>query len=438
MPFVVSPSRRWVLRAGIGGIAGLFASQFAGAGMGSEKPVQANKNKSVILFWLSGGPSQIDTWDPKPDAPVEIRGPYGTIATKVPGLRLSEHLPLQASIADKLSFLRAVDCKASDHTPITMQAGNPLARRTNDGNDGGGWPSMGSIAAKFRGANHPDMPAFVGLAPSWVADVYESGDLGKKYAPAKGLELSGKFDLPQGMQPSRLGDRRSLLSGLDRLNNAHDHAGELARLEYHHRQAYEMVLGGHVKKAFDISGESESTRDLYGRDEIGSKALLARRLVEAGTTFVVVSGAWGYFDHHGDHVNWGGIVKGLTPLLPRIDRALYGLVTDLDQRGILDDTLVLMMGEFGRSPIINKEAGREHWLQVMSAVMAGGKFRHGQAIGSTDGHGGEIRSGAVRPQDLAATIYKHLEIPLDAHWQDPKGRPTPIVVEGGRPIPELG
>lgn len=428
-------SRRWFLQTGLAGLGGLSLPGVLRAREAATQPV--TDKKAVILFWLSGGPSQIDTWDPKPDAPQEIRGPYQPIATSVPGIQLSEHLPLQAAMMEKFSILRAVDCKASNHTPITFQAGNPLAQRTDNGRDGGGFPSMGSVAAKYRGPNHPDMPPFVGLAPSWVADVYEAGDMGSPYAPVKGLEVVGKFGLPNGIAVDRLEDRDGLRRQFDRLRRDLDQGTTLDRVDRYHRQAYEMVLGGHVQQAFDVSKEADATRDLYGRNEIGEKALLARRLVEAGTTFVVVSGAWGYFDHHGDNVVWKGIEKGLTPLLPRIDRAFTGLVTDLEQRGMLDDTLVLMLGEFGRAPVLSPDAGREHWLNVMSMLVAGGGFRHGQAIGATDRRGGEIVAGAVRPQDLAATVYQHLGIDPQTHWTSPQGRPTPIVVEGGRPIPEL-
>jgi uncharacterized protein (DUF1501 family) len=204
------------------------------------------------------------------------------------------------------------------------------------------------------------------------------------------------------------------------------------------QQAYDLVLSGKVQKAFDVSDESAKTRAAYGTESIAQKALLARRLVEAGVTFVLVSGAWGYFDHHGDNVRWGGIEKGLTPLLPRVDRTLFALVNDLEQRGLLDSTLVLMMGEFGRSPVINKEAGRDHWTNVMSMVVAGGGLNHGQVIGSTDDRGGAIESGIVRPQDLAASTFRHLGIDPNSHWINNQGRPIPIVEAGGRPIPELG
>lgn len=427
-------SRRWFLQTGLAGLGGLSVPGLLRA---RETQPAVGRKKSVILFWLSGGPSQLDMWDPKPEAPREIRGPYGVIDTKVPGIQFSEHLPLQASILDKISVLRAVDCKASNHTPITMQAGNPLARRTDNGRDGDGFPSMGSVAAKFRGSNHPDMPAFVGLAPSWGADIWEAGHMGSKYAAVKGLEVVGKFALPKGVQIDRLDDRHQLRRSFDKLRHDLDQSASLEQLDRYHQQAYEMVVGGQVERAFNVALEPEEARIAYGKNEIGEKALLARRLVEAGVTFTVVSGAWGYFDHHGDNVKWGGIEKGLTPLLPKIDQAYYALVQDLEQRGLLDDTLVLMLGEFGRSPVINNEAGREHWVNAMSMLVSGGGFRHGQAVGSTDRRGGEIMSGAVRPQDLAATVFQHLGIDLQSHWIGNQGRPVPIVVEGGRPIPEL-
>lgn len=426
--------RNWLLTAGAGAVAGLglpgLSLQTAAAASG--------KRKAVIAFWLSGGPSHIDMWDPKPDAPKEIRSPFATISTAVPGVHFTEHLPLQAAIADKLSVLRAVDCSASNHTPITMQAGNPLARRTDDGRDGGGYPSLGSIAAKFRGANDPDCPPFVGLAPSWAADVWGAGHLGTTYEPAKGLELTGKFGFPAGVTAPRLSDRDRLRQEFDRLRADLDRGDTMQRTGQHARRSYEMVASGSVQRAFDVAAESDAARDAYGRNSVGEKALLARRLVEAGVTYVLISGAWGYFDHHGDSVRWGGIVKGLKPALPDVDRALYALVNDLEQRGLLDDTLVMMLGEFGRSPVINADAGRDHWTPVMSMVMAGGGLRHGQAVGATDSRGGAIVSGAVRPQDLAATTLRHLEIDLQSSWVNPQGRPVPVIVEGGRPIPELG
>jgi len=441
MPLSIGPgslrvgSRRWFLETSMVGLGGATLAHAWGLPAAAATP-DANK-KSVILFWLSGGPSHLDMWDPKPDAPQEIRGPYGVISTAVSGVQFSEHLPRQAAMADKLTVIRSVDCRASNHTPITMQAGNPLARRTNDGQDGGGYPSMGSIAAKFHGSNDPDMPAFIGLAKSWVSDVWESGDMGGTFAPVKGHELAGKFAMPKGVQIPRLQDRDDLRRKFDRFGRELETDGALDRTDRLSQQAFEMVMSGKVQRAFNLDEETAATRDAYGRESIGEKALLARRLVEAGTSFVLVSGAWGYFDHHGDNVRWGGIVKGLTPLLPRVDRTLTALVSDLEQRGLLDNTLVIMMGEFGRSPVINKQAGRDHWTNVMSMVLAGGGLRHGQVIGSTDSRGGAIASRPVRPQDLAATTFRHLGIDLNAHWTNATGRPIPIVTEGGQPIAEL-
>lgn len=434
-----SLSRRWLLQSGMSAIGGLSLAQMMGLQAASGVSTSPNADrKAVILFWLSGGPSQLDMWDPKPDAPLEIRGPYGSIPTKLPGIRFCEHLPLQASIADKLSIIRSVDCRASNHTPITMQAGNPLARRTNDGKDGAGYPSMGSVAAKFRGSNDPDLPPFVGLADSWAADVWEAGHMGNDFAPVKGTELKGKFALPDGIAANRMEQREAVRRKLDIFGKCISNDANLNRVDRFSQQAYDLVRSGKVQKAFNIDEESPETVAAYGTESIARKALQARRLVEAGVTFVLVSGAWGYFDHHGDDVRWGGIEKGLTPLLPRVDRTLYALVQDLEQRGLLDSTLVMMMGEFGRSPVINAKAGRGHWTNVMSMVMAGGGLNHGQVIGSTDRRGGTIESAMVRPQDLAATTFRHLGIDLNASWTNNQGRPIPIVQEGGRPIPELG
>lgn len=430
-------SRRWFLQTGTAGLAGLsmidllrVKAQAAAAGKSTGK-------KSVILFWLSGGPSHIDMWDPKPDAQREIRGPYGTIATKLPGTRFSEHLPLQAAMADKLTVIRSVDTSSSNHTPITMQAGNSLARRTDNGKDGDGYPSMGSISAKYHGGNAPGMPGFVGLASSWKSDVWESGELGRDFDAVKGLEIADKFAMPEGVTVDRLRNRHELRRKLDDFERLFERRSDAAEFDRYQQAAHDMMLSGKVRDAFDVTREPAPMFEAYGRNSVGEKALLARRLVEAGVGFVLVSGAWGYWDHHGDEVKWGGIEKGLTPLLPVVDRALTTLITDLETRGLLDSTLILMMGEFGRSPVMTPTAGRGHWTNVMSMVMAGGGLKHGQVIGSTDAKGYGIATNPVRPEDLAATVFRHMDIPLDTHWTNPQGRPIAIVQNGGRPIPEL-
>jgi hypothetical protein len=428
-------SRRWFLQTGLAGLAGVslpdvLRQRSQGAGSSPRKT-------AVILFWLSGGPSHIDMWDPKPDAPSEVRGPFAVVQTKVPGIQVCEHLPLQARIMNKLTLIRSVDCRSSDHTPITMQTGNPLARRTNDGKDGAGYPSMGSIAARFRGANSPDLPAFVGLADNWVSDVWGAGHMGVSYQPIKGNELQGRLAMPRGLSVARLQDRDDLRRRFDLLRRELDSKDAMAQMDGYTQQAYNMVLSGAARRAFRTDQEPDRLRDAYGRDSLGEKALLARRLVEAGVTFVLVSGAWGYFDHHGDEVVWGGIVKGLKPLLPRVDRVIYTLVNDLESRGLLDTTLVLMLGEFGRDPVMTPTAGRGHWTNCMSMLVAGGGLPSGQVIGSTDRKGYDIKDRRIGPSDLAATLFRHLGIDLETHWLDAQGRPIPIVTDGGRPIPEL-
>jgi uncharacterized protein (DUF1501 family) len=210
-------------------------------------------------------------------------------------------------------------------------------------------------------------------------------------------------------------------------------------MDQYRRQALDIVLSGRAERAFRVDREPARVRDAYGRHSLGERALLARRLVEAGVTFVTVSGAFGVFDNHGDDVQWGGIMRGLRPLLPRLDQAVSALVTDLEARGLLEETLVLALGEFGRSPVFSQRGtgGREHWSDCMSMLVAGGGLGRGQVVGGTDARGAEVREGRVTPADLAATVYRHLGIDPGAHWTDPQGRPQPVIPAGGRPIPEL-
>lgn len=417
-------SRRWFLRTAFAGALAAPAARAA----------EPKRKTAVILFWLSGGLSHLDSWDPKPAAPAEVRGPFASIPTNVPGIRVCEHLPLQAKIMDRLALIRSVDCRASTHTPITLQAGNPHARRTDDGRDGGGYPSMGSVVAKFRGANDPALPPFVGLAESWKADVWGAGNLGSAFEPIPGKDLAGRMAVPAGLTIPQLQNRDDLRT---RLGNFQRGVETSRGMDDQARRAVDMIVSGKADRAFRIDEESDRVRDSYGRDSIGEKALLARRLVEAGTTFVLVSGAWGYFDHHGDDVRWGGIEKGLKPLLPRVDRVIYSLINDLHARGLLDTTLVLMMSEFGRAPVINKQAGRDHWTNCMSMLAAGGGVRAGQAIGATDPKGYDISDCRVGPENLAATVFQFMGIDPTAHWNDPEGRPIPIVANDGQPIREL-
>jgi uncharacterized protein (DUF1501 family) len=434
-------SRRWFLQAGLAGVAGLSLPDLLRC-RGQGPAADHADRKAVILIWLSGGPSQLDTWDPKPAAPSEVRGPFGSIATRVPGVRISEYFPLQATIMDRLALVRSVDCSASmDHFPAPMQAGNPFAQRSKIDPHIGTHPSMGAVAARFRGPNDPAMPAFVGMADLnlFFADVLGAGPLGGAYEAADAAQLAGRLTLPRGVTMAQAEDRAELCRQFDRLRRDLDASDTMARMDHYRRQALEIVLSGKARQAFRLDLEPNRIRDTYGRHSFGEKMLLARRLVEAGVTFVTVSPIFGYFDNHGDDVVWGGLIKGLKPLLPRLDQALSALVRDLEARGLLDDTLVLAMGEFGRSPVFSQRGtgGREHWSTCMSMLVAGGGLTHGQVVGSTDAKGGEVKDGRVTPSDLGATVYRHLGIDLDTQWTDLQGRPQPIITEGGRPIPEL-
>jgi len=326
-----------------------------------------------------------------------------------------------------------------------MQTGNSLALKdlkiVPPGILKGRYPSMGSLAARFRGANDPDLPAFVGLgdpSPSlWHSDIWNAGELGSAYEPMPETGIAGRLKLPAGISATRAQNREDLRRQFDSLRRGLDQSPALERMDRHDRQALDLVLSGKAQAAFQIDHETDKIRDAYGRNSFGEKALLARRLVEAGVTFVVVSGMFGVFDNHGDDVIWGGLIKGLKPLFPSVDRSLHALITDLEARGLLEETLIVTMGEFGRAPLISQTGGRTHWPNCMSVLVAGGAAR-GQVIGSTDDKGAEVKDGRLIPADLAATVMRHLEIDLRAQWTDQQGRPHPIISDGGRPIRELG
>jgi len=433
-------SRRWFLQAGLAGVAGLATPDLLR--LKAQQTAQPQRETAVILIWLSGGPSQLDTWDPKPAAPAEIRGPFSSIPTNVAGVRVSEHFPLQARIAHRLVLIRSVDCSSStDHYPAPMQAGNPLAQRRGISAKIATHPSMGSVAARFRGPGISSMPALVGLAdpPLWFADVLGAGPLGGATEPVRGHEMVDRLSLPRGVNIERADDRAELCRQFDNLRRDLDVGDTMGKMDLYRRQALEVSASGRAQRAFRIDLESNRLRDAYGRHSLGERTLLARRLVEAGVTFVTVSGTFGVFDNHGDDVIWGGLIRGLKPLLPVVDQAVSALVNDLDARGMLESTLVLVMGEFGRSPRFSQRGtgGREHWSSCMSMMLAGGGLDNGPVIGSSDASGGEIRSGRITPSDIGATVYRHLGIDLASTWIDAQGRSQPIVVGNGRPIQSL-
>ena len=455
---LVVASRRNFLKASLAGMAGLTApgllAHRAAAGPSVSK-------KSVILLWMAGGPSHIDTWDPKPNRPVENRGPFGVTATRLPGVQIIEHLPKMAAQLDRFTLIRSVDARRSNHEPNTVfQTGN-LDAEPRENREARQYPAIASVIAKHHGPNHPAMPPYVAFQRS-VSHLAYAGYLGKQYDPFLGnqaarlpvYDVVGKdtgqvsqadlFRLPAELSQERIIERRNLLKDFDRLRRGVDQSNRMASLDRYGQQAVELLVGGRCQEAFDLSREPQRVRDRYGNHLWCQQALLARRLVEAGSAFVTLdlsyhpaSGTW---DTHGDNIPpYGGIRKGLGPLLPLFDHLFTTLVDDLFQRGRLDDVLVLAMGEFGRTPMTGTQEstdGRNHWPVVMSMALAGGGLRHGQVIGATEKDGGHIQERPVTPGDLAATLYQYMGVPLDVTYQDPTGRPRHLV-ENGKPVAEL-
>jgi hypothetical protein len=456
---LVLHTRRNMLKASLAGIAGLTVPGLLRRRAAAGTPAVARK--SVILLWMTGGPSHIDTWDMKPDRPPENRGPFKPIATRLPGVQICEHLPRMATLLDRFTLLRSVDARGSNHEPNSVfQTGNTAAEpRTNP--EAHLYPAIGSLIGKLRGPNHPSMPPYVAFMKSRTHLAW-GGFLGKSHDPFLGnlaarlplYDLVGKdlgqmseprlFQFAPGVDADRLRERRSLVSAFDGLRRDLDHSGQMDALDRFGQQAVEMVTGRLAQEAFDLDREPARVRERYGKHLWCQQALLARRLVERGVAFVTIdlsyhtaSGTW---DNHGDNIPpYGGISRGLGPLLPLFDHLLTTLVTDLEQRGLLDDVLVLAMGEFGRTPQLGTQGstdGRNHWPEVMSMAVAGGGFRHAQVIGATTKDGGYIKERPVTPGDLAATIYHHMGVPLDSTYLDHSGRPRAIV-ENGKVIQEL-
>lgn len=455
-------SRRNFLKASLAGLGGLSVPDLLHhRTLATEQGKSISHRKSVILLWMSGGPSHIDMWDPKPNRPLQNRGPFGVIRTKLPGVFLCEHLSKQAAMLNKFTIIRSVDASKSNHEPNRVfQTGNLDAEpRLNP--IGHLYPAIGSIVSKYHGANQPGMPPYVSFHRSRSHVAY-GGYLGMEFDPFPGnlaasLPIynevgkdSGRktqanlFKKATGITSSEMKQRLTLSQQLDELRREVDSSGAMAAMDRYQQQAVEMVLGGKARAAFDLNNEPVSTRERFGNHLWCQQALMARRLVQAGVSFVTIdlnyhpaSGTW---DTHGDNIPpYGGIRKGLTPLLPLFDHLLTTLVTDLEAHDLLDDVLVIAMGEFGRTPQMGTQEstdGRDHWPYVMSMCLAGGGLRHGQVIGESEKDGGAIKSNPISPGDLAATIYRHMEVPLDTTYLDTTGRPRSIV-DSGKPIAEL-
>ena len=426
-------SRRSFLQVGWLGIGGLTLPGLLRQQALAVEAGQPVKKKSVILVWLAGGPSHLDMYDLKPQAPAEIRGEFRPIATNVSGIEISEHLPRQAGMMDKLAIVRSAFHTNGGHGMGSqwMLTGYQPTLEVNNNI----FPSIGSIVAKTVGANDPAVPAYVNLPKP--LSFGKAAYLGASYNPfspesdpnsdgyeVRNLKLPGRVDLP------RMDRRRSLLSSLDQIRRDIDLNGDIAGLDSFYREGLEMVTNDKAIKAFDIKREEATVRDSYGRNDLGQSCLLARRLVEAGVTFVAVQ-AGGGWDTHGDNF------KQLKDnLLPKYDQAVATLVQDLYDRGMQNDVLVISLGEFGRTPKINPGAGRDHWPGAMSVLYAGGGLKMGQVIGSTNSSAEFPTTKPYSPGCVLSTMYHTLGIDHRHAFFDHAQRPLPILNEG-QPIQEL-
>ena len=449
------PTRRELLRAGalgLGGLTlpGLLRLQQAAAAGPARKPARA---KSVIVLFLNGGPSQLDMWDPKPQAPEEVRGTFKPIATSVPGVQLGEHLPRMARLADKYVILRALHHTSGNHPTAAywMMIGSPMGRAAPPGvtlsrEDR---PHPGSAAAKLLGPHRPGVPAFV-LAPEPIGPLgidrpgQHAGFLGPAHDPYRVSSdpnlpdySPGNFMPDPGVSGDRLAGRRALLERLDQQSRRLEREATARSLDPYYARAYDLVSSTAAQKAFDVAAEPDKVRDRYGRHAFGQSALLARRLVEAGVRLVQVNwvrhdsgkGGQGY-DSHRDHLEWCK-----NELLPPTDAAFAALVEDLSDRGLLGETLVVVLGEFGRTPKFNVNGGRDHWPWCFSAVLAGGGLRGGQVFGSSDRNAAYPSANPVTPQDLTATLYHALGIDPHQTIHDQQNRP--FTLAEGKPLEVL-
>jgi hypothetical protein len=391
-------------------------------------------NVNCILLWMQGGPSHIDTLDPKPNAPVEIRGEFATIPTAQPGVRVCEHLPLLARQFDKLSLIRGHNPKNGSHGVADhyMMSG----RRFNAAM---AFPCYGSVVAKERGYQGGMFP-FVQLGRN-IDRRFNGGVggfLGDQYNPFEVQEDTNlptfrvrDLTLPDGPERARLERRYTMLRQLDQYQSQVEAstAPVVQARDAFYERAHSLITSPAARRAFDLGQEADRTRDLYGRNTLGQSCLLARRLIEAGVHFVTVTdGGW---DTHQN--NFSSLKDRL---LPRLDRAYAGLLQDLSQRGLLDSTLVVWFGDFGRTPKVNPSAGRDHWATAGVACMGGGGIKRGEVVGATSATGEVVVDSPVTPEDLAATIYTALGIGLHTWYRSQDGRPIELVPEG-RPVRQL-
>ena len=442
-------SRRNFLQVGVAGMASVGLAGVARAVRAGDPDAKPKKDTSVILLWLDGGAGHMDTYDMKPDAPAEYRGIWKPIRTNVPGIEVTELFPLQAKIADKFSLIRSLHHNDGDHFGGAHRILTGRGGASGKDQDGK-YPGVNSIAAKLCGPRKAGMPAqvalphamTVGLRPGYFGGNY----LGRQYDAFEpgGDTNAEKYQvenlaLAPGMTVERLDDRRQLRATLDKIRRDADSSRLMDTMDKFDQDAFELITGPAARKAFDIGSEDPKVREMYGRHDWGQNALLARRLVEAGCTWVTCCFAG--WDHHWD------LEQGMNAYLPKLDRVIHGLFTDLSQRGLLEKVLVICVGEFGRTPRMNDGGnggpprsmgtpGRDHWGNAMSCLIGGGGVQGGRVVGSTDRLGERPKDRPLTPHDIHQTIYHVLGVDPKTHFLDHSGRPIPAV-DGGEPIREL-
>ncbi len=425
-------------------LSGLLRAEARGAA--------SRRATSVILLHMRGGPSQLETWDMKPGAPVEIRGEFSPIPTNVPDIQICELLPQTAAIMDKWSIVRSLQ-HPKEYGDVSHSRGDQVVFTgyppgTNAEENVA--PSVGSVVARQLQARDPGMLAYVmvprkipGTGSSYLGAKYEPFETQADPAAKDQRFLIPNLSIPSGMEPNRVDQRRALLHSLDQIRRDVDHNGSIEAMDSYQQQAWDILTGSRVQQAFDLEAEPQSVRERYGyppkyqaRMRAGGdnpgwnqRLLLARRLVEAGVRIVTVDLRW--WDTHDD--NFWSLKNGF---LPPFDQCYSALIEDLEQRGLLDTTLVVAWGEHGRTPRVNKTAGRDHWMNAFSAALAGGGVQGGRAIGATDSQAATVKENPKYPQDVLATIYHHLGVDISSQYLDHAGRPHPVL-PFGQPIREL-
>jgi hypothetical protein len=428
-------SRRGFLRLGALGLGGLTMPQLLKA----EAAQKSAGKKAIIMIFLPGGPPHQDMWDLKMDAPADIRGEFRPIKTKVPGIEICELFPKMAAMMDKFSIIRSVVGSTGQHA-----AEQCLTGRSNQNMPAGGWPSIGAVMSKIHGQGAPGVPAFVGLSPKmghgpW-ADPGRAGFLGPAHSPFQ-PNGGGASDLTlNNITLDRLADRKALLASFDNMRRDVDASGMIGAMDAFQQQAMGVLTSSRLAEALNLDKEDKAVRARYGggsmkcRDDGGPECpeqfLMARRLVEAGVRCVTVG--FNRWDWHSN--NFGQARQ----VFPQLDNGLTALVEDLHSSGLDKDVSVVVWGEFGRTPQISKDAGRDHWPRVSCAALACGGMQHGQVIGSTDRLGGEPASRPVDFQEVFATLYHAAGIDTKtATVNDLGGRPRYLVEEQFKPMPEL-